>query len=307
MYKKKHIIIFVVLGVLGITYFLVFKKYPKKEAKKLALKACECNQIYTANKKEAYSKFLNNFDNTKYKYRKEARKEFDKIAISINKNKYNCIEKVTNEFEKGKLNFKNNSKEMQIYKQSFEDFKNNCKEDYIEENRLFNKIDAKIRTIIDAIPIKEEIQNDLESRVMNGLFFNKFDSISMISNEKFDNRIEFHLKVFTKKDNKPTTLNINAMYVLNREGWQYSDTFFNDIIITETISNTEWTKISPLKDFTWTSENYYPLLWKTWQYSRTTKTGPTFGKTTLPYSKTYFIKTTEEQPVKVKFTYKPNN
>ncbi len=297
------------IGILSLflVYFIFIKDYPVKDGKKLAKEACECDKDYTKKMVAMYSDFEDSFNLEKYKTRKEAySKLYKKQQVLIDK-KYSCIRKVENEYEKYKTKYKKYIKQS-AFKNAYKQQEQKCYIDTKNENQLYSKIENKIQLIIDPPPSIQKITNDLVGKDLYGIqFYNNHDIKNLIiqDTEQINpNKIKYTVKII-KNSSKPTIAVFSLNYSLEKNGWELFATHPKYIKITETIANEKWTKVTPIKNWNWTSENHYNLAWKTWAYSLPTKTGPALGKVTLPYSTDYYILSEEDRPVDVIFTYKP--
>ncbi|MCK9414533.1 MAG: hypothetical protein M0Q53_19680 [Prolixibacteraceae bacterium] len=169
-----------------------------------------------------------------------------------------------------------------------------------------------IKEIRYDVPDIERIKSDLIGQQIPGwrfAYLNEFKSAEIINSTKGNNRIEYQLKLnlIDNTANSEHDCEIILVYLLSDQGWYFNNLTMIYITFNYQVSDTDWTKISTLKECNWSAENIYKLSWKTsdWSYGGETITGPELGHKTLPYSETYYIKSLMGKEIKVKFTYKP--
>jgi hypothetical protein len=100
---------------------------------------------------------------------------------------------------------------------------------------------------------------------------------------------------------------VMAVYSLNNSGWSMTEVKEIYITFDYTIPNNDFVQVSPISGCSWNASNQYKLIWKAGFYDNELMSGPDVGQLTLPPSSTYYLKSREQQPVIVRFTYKPVN
>ena len=297
---------------ISVAFWLIFiKDYPKRDAKELALELCECYSNYQKETKSAYRNFLDDFDNQNYNARKDARAKLNSIKNPISSKRKECLELINKKNKELKNEYDYSDKRK--FEIVFKEIENNCSNsNNFENSTLYSDIQKKIETIQDPEPDENKIKEDLIGNKIPGWNFNylsEFKEMKILDTSKGNNRIEYKVYFKLKKNSSKyeNECEVITIYKRGYNGWYFDKVNMNYITYINTFYPDKWTKVTPLKNCNWNAENKYKMSWKTsnWSYARKTTTGPSLGAKTLPYSKTYYIKSLEKEEIKVKFTYRP--
>jgi len=310
--NPKYLYLCGILLVISVAFWLIFiKDYPKRDAKELALELCECYSNYQKETKSAYRNFLDDFDNQNYNARKDARAKLNSIKNPISSKRKECLELINKKNKELKNEYDYSDKRK--FEIVFKEIENNCSNsNNFENSTLYSDIQKKIETIQDPEPDENKIKEDLIGNKIPGWNFNylsEFKEMKILDTSKGNNRIEYKVYFKLKKNSSKyeNECEVITIYKRGYNGWYFDKVNMNYITYINTFYPDKWTKVTPLKNCNWNAENKYKMSWKTsnWSYARKTTTGPSLGAKTLPYSKTYYIKSLEKEEIKVKFTYRP--
>lgn len=303
-----------VLIVFIVVYNFFIKADPVKDGKNLAKEYCVCAEELNKNNLTMLLSYNSNFDYKKYKSRLDAKNDLNNLLYP-NQIKYNdCTQQTDIRYKQRYADYNaKGGQNISIFEQTYNSLIGGCNTSNNSDVLAFqNKIDEKIKTIIDPEPDIEKIKNDLLGRKIIGWNFdylNEFEKLSINNKTQSNERIEYDITLTlvdqTKKDKHEAQ--VYAIYLRNEEGWYMSEIVERYITFNHLISTDNWTQITPYSNAGWSAENLFNLVWKTYDWGEEHHTGPGKPSITLPSSTSYLIKSEEGHPVNVKFTYRPNN
>lgn len=299
-----------------VVYNLFIKDDPVKDGKNLAKNYCNCSEELNKNNLVSMQAYYDEFDNKKFKTKIEARNSLNNV-MQENQTKYNSCTQAADVKYKERLVDYNSKGGQNIYtfEQTYSSIISACNSNNNSDIvSLQNKIDEKIKTIVDPEPDIEKIKADLIGQEIPGWKFsylNEYKDAQILNITRSGDRIEYQVKFNLIDNNAKSEPECEAMviYLQSEYGWSFSGVNMNYITYTNTFYPDQYVQITPLPNCTWNAENNYRISWKTsnWEYAGETITGPDQGAVTLPSSNTYFIKSLEDHEIKVKFTYRPAN
>ena len=298
-------------------YFIFIKDYPKKEGRELASELCNCYENYNKEISKTYNDFIDSFDSSKFKKRSEARKKLSDLTNPIENSKYNSIDNINKKYERIRIKYSQNNKNLSKFETSYRENQNNCSNTGISEiQNLYSTIEKKIGTIKDPLPDIEKIKTDLLGHKIltwNCDALSEFKEASIIKLNEGSNFAEFHIKLHLVGYRNPTTdihdADVLVIYIQSNEGWYFND--IKPIYYTQNYiaPSNSWATISfrnlPNVSYTiihngqkfWIKESYYGTKYK----------GGPDGDPYHLSSNEIYIMSRESGPVTLTFKFTPNN
>lgn len=316
-YKIVLLSIFGMLILFLIVYNLFLKANPVKDAKDLAKNYCNCSDELAMNNLSSLQTYLNEFETKKYKSKVEARNSLNNI-MQENQSKYTtCTQSASLKYTERQAEYNaNGGQNAYTFEQTYSSIINVCSNNNSSDVVVLqSQVDEKIKSIIDPEPDIEKIKADIIGQEIIGwrfAYLNEFKSAEILNTVKANDRIEYQVK-FGLIDNTTNSgehdCEVMVVYLQNDYGWYFSDLSLNYITYTNTIYPDKYIEITPFQNCKWTAENKYNISWKTsnWEYASDYITGPNNPPVNLPGSNSYFLKSLEQNEIKVKFTYSPYN
>ncbi len=312
--KYKFILLSITILLIAfiLVYNLFIKADPVKDGKNLAKKYCACSQELNESNLTSMKSFYDEFDNKKFKSRLEAKNSLTNI-LQENQTKYNsCVQTVDSKYQEQLANYNSKGgKNIYTFQQTYSSLINSCNNNNngdILSSR--NRIDEKIRTIVDPEPNGEKIKTDLIGNTIPGWTFNylsEFQTFNIDNTIKGNERIEYliSLKLLASNELKPHDAQIKIVYSLNDNGWYINE--LKEVFITyvNVAPLNEWLNITPLQNCNYNridqGHKYYVQDPCTGQ---TIEQGPDRQEVSLHCNNVY-IKSRESTPVEIIFKYFP--
>jgi len=309
--NKLKILILAALLIVGGCAWYFFKPNPQKDGLNAAKLQCDCNEKNNDVLTKIYQDFINSFDNQKFKSRAEARNSIQGSLSAAGVTYTDCSTKAQQKVNEFQSKYKDES--LNIFNTAFQSQQQLCNPpNTTTENSVYVQAENKIASIVDPEPDLERIKTTLIGYVLPGWqfkFLSDFQKAEITNTSKAADRIEYqlNLKLKTVNDTASHEAQVIAVYNLTPAGWTISEV--KDIYITYdyTIPSNDFVQINPIPGCSWSASNQYKLIWKAGFYDSELMSGPDVGQLTLPQSSTYYLKSREEQPVTMRFTYKPIN
>jgi hypothetical protein len=316
-YKVGLVISISVLIVLIIVYNLFIKADPVKDGKNLAKNYCTCSEQLNKDNLDSMKSYFDEFGNQKFKSRLEARNLLN-ASLQENQAKHsNCIQAADIKYREQLADYNSKGgRNVYIFEQTYSSIISACSSNSNGDIVSFqNRIDEKIRSIIDPEPDIEKIKADLIGQEIIGwkfAYLSEYKNAKILNTLKSNDRIEYQVKfdlVDNTTDSSEHECEVMIVYLQSESGWYLSGVNLDYITYTYTLYPDRYVQITPFQNCKWNGDNHYKLSWKTsdWEYASETITDPSKGVTILPYSTVYFIKSLEGREVKIKFTYRSNS
>jgi hypothetical protein len=295
--------------VLLIVYFAFIKTSPESDAKKSASYYEDCQSDYESAVIKVNNDFLDSFSSANFKNRQEARKKLEELMKPVNDIYNDCLDKARKKHDEYRLKYDKDKKDIGIFDKVYGSYESKSKyeSEYISSNEYVSK---KINTLIEPEPDAEKIKNDLIGQKMTGWNFSylsEFKKIEIIKTNKNDQRLEHTVKLdlLDEKKNSSHEAEVVLVYLMADIGWVFDNVSQNYITYDNVIPDDNWIKIFPFENCKFFFDNKSKTVFKTDEYSQEINMGPDVADNTIPYSKSYLIKSREGHPVTMRFTYRP--
>jgi hypothetical protein len=309
--NKLKLLILAALLIIGGCAWWFFKPNPQKDGLNAAKLQCDCNEKNNDVLTKIYKDFISSFDNQKFKSRAEARNSIQQALNAAGVTYTDCSTKAQQKVNEFQSKYKDES--LNIFNTAFQSQQQLCNPpNTTTENSVYVQAENKIASIVDPEPNINSIKTSLIGNVIPGWkfdFITEFKEMAIITKEKSNDRIEYQLSLKLQGNGEPTEheAQVMAVYSLNNSGWSMTEVKEIYITFDYTIPNNDFVQVSPISGCSWNASNQYKLIWKAGFYDNELMSGPDVGQLTLPPSSTYYLKSREQQPVIVRFTYKPVN
>jgi hypothetical protein len=310
----RHRIKLIIIGsclLIGFVVWLFVRPTPEKFANAIAKSRCSCEDTYTNESTRLYTQFLNAFEKTRYPNKQQARDELNKLLEPVNTSYSSCLTIVGAEFDKIKRNYIQSPKSSARFEKTYLSKTGSCTPVGREKlEKLWGTAEQNINTIASQIPDSNRIKSDLIGNTIPGWRFELASEIKQlaISNvSSLAGRMEYLLDLKLENYNSQTyhEAQVIATYIESDYGWQLDN--LREVYITwdNPLEVNEWRTVVPLANCTFSVSDSLKIAWRTSEYSGEIISGPDAPGVRLPNSSRYFLRSREERPIIVRFTYRP--
>jgi uncharacterized membrane protein YccF (DUF307 family) len=292
------------------TYSLFFKPNPEKDGKAVAEAFCKCTEEKTEKTAEVYSTFIEKFDPKNYRKREEARNDLNakinnlSIVTSVcDKKAKELLMEMTDKYAD---NFELNNR----FQSANTRYSGICAVDWSKVQALSVDFENKIKAITEPLPDMDRLRVDLIGKSILGWTCNNMsdmNDIQIINKYNANSRAEYRLNVKynTQGNQIPVQSDVLMTYIMNDQGWSFSNIKCYSISYLNVVDLNNWTSIRPLNNCKYSFNTNDKKIWvKDGYWGREMAAGPNINLN-LTQSEIY-MRSGETTPVNVTFTYFPN-
>lgn len=311
--RKKIIIPSLALLTVATVLWFILKPNPVKEGRKAAMITCDCINKRTDQIVKAYEDYLKVFSSQNFKRRSEAKNKLSDLLKPEQAADIIC----RHDADKQAYELQNQFNADPTAIQKFRDTLNYILSIYHPKNEsreivLLTQINQKITSITDPEPDINTIKLDLIGKSIPGWTFNAASDIKdvqILSSNRLPNRIEYtaHFKLQSPNDSgQPHDAEILIIYTYDGNQWSQVNDIESYITYTYVIPTGNYINVCPLDNCNWTAPNVGNLSWKVGgDYGTEYISGPGKPQLNLPNSGCFLLRSLDNAPIDLTFTFKP--